>query len=393
MRSAPSGAGDLGFVTPQADRCTAGRGAYLADALHAASARAVRLAGRGVPFIMLRMTDPGPVTGESTGRAKKRGLRDSLLDFGMQWGVVRRGVGIYAIHRAAGGNLIASGLSYATLFALLPTLALVVTGLTLLVRDPSIRADAIELMISAFPAFKDIAESAVDSAVTYAGFGSLIAIIGLGWAASGLYLNLTRGMERFFPGKRVSGVIARVLGVLLVVLIIAGVLMAVVASAMLSAITGALGIEADWIFGGAGAVVTLIVVSGVIYGIYRFMPAEPPVPASARLPALLVGLAVGVMTLSYEFLASWLTSDYHVYGLMASMFVALLWLRLIFIALTYGAAMARYRDLVAIARRSGVAEPDAAATADVLRLEAERAALGKLGHQDAGAGSRGPGSG
>ncbi len=63
------------------------------------------------------------------------------------------------------------------------------------------------------------------------------------------------------------------------------------------------------------------------------------------MPAVLVGLAVGLLTLLYGLISPWLVSSFQALGAMASVFVALLWLRLVFMAILLGAAMARYRDL------------------------------------------------
>ena len=59
---------------------------------------------------------------------------------------------------------------------------------------------------------------------------------------------------------------------------------------------------------------------------------------------------------------------------MASVFVALVWLRLVFMAMIYGAAAARYRDQVALAVHLGHGNPHRAATQ---RLRSEEMARAK----------------
>ncbi len=134
-----------------------------------------------------------------------------LLPVLMRYSLFRRVIGIQVVYRSTGGGLIVGGLSYAALFALVPTLILVVAGIFLLVDDAQFREDAIELVGRAFPAFEGIAGTAVDGANDLAAVGGVIALMGFFWGASGLYLNLTRAMERFFPGERVSGGLARVM--------------------------------------------------------------------------------------------------------------------------------------------------------------------------------------
>ena len=204
--------------------------------------------------------------------------------------------------------------------------------------------------------------------------GGIIALIGFAWGASGLYLNLTRAMERFFPGERVSGALARVLGVLLVVLIIVGVLAAVIMAGVVTVIAEALKLDVEWILRVATVAATLALASGIVYAIYRVIPANPPEAWSARLPALLVGIAIALMTLLYSVLSPWLVSGFQMFGVAATVFVALVWLRVVFLAMVYGAAMARYRDYVFAARLLGEASPDAEATQHAIEEEERRAA-------------------
>lgn len=258
--------------------------------------------------------------------------------------VLREAYAIHLGYRGAGGGLIASGLSYSALFALIPTLALVAVGLFLFVDDPTLREDAIRVTVDAFPALKDVAAPAIDGAIRHAALGSFVALIGFAWAASGLYLNLTRAMELFFPGERVSGALARALGVVLVVMVIVGVLAAVFVAGFVSVAARALALDLEGLLAIANPLLTLALSAALTYGIYRLLPAAPPSAAAARLPAVLVGVAIGLLTLGYGLLSPWLVSGYQAFGVMASVFVALVWLRLVFIAIVYGAAMARHRD-------------------------------------------------
>ena len=337
------------------------------------------------PDEVARGTDQAAPADTPPDPPSKGRLKRTLMPVLMRYGLTRRGVGIYSIYRNTGGSLLGAGLAYAALFALIPALVLVVAGLTLIFDDPSAREDAIDLIIEAFPALQGLSEPAIDGATQItaldgatevAAIGSIVAIIGFAWAASGLYLNLTRAMERFFPGERMSGMLARLFGILLVLLVIVGVVAAVFVSGVLTVVARALAIDAELVLTVAGAAITFALATGLTYGIYRVMPSAPPAPSSARLPALLVGATIGVMTLFYGIISPWLVSGFQMFGVAASIFVALVWLRVVFLAMMLGAAMAGYRDHVAIAVKRGLEDPDAAATRHVLELEAERAAEG-----------------
>ena len=315
--------------------------------------------------------DPAPPGSDEQPKKKGR-LKAKLLPIAMRNPVLRRAIGIQVVYRSVGGGLIVGGLSYAALFALIPTLILVVAGIFVLVDDPGFRRDAIEVINQAFPAFTGITDTAVEGAQELAAVGGIIALVGFLWGASGLYLNLTRAMERFFPGVRVSGVIARVLGVLLVFLIIVGVLAAVFIAGVVTVVVYALELDSEWILTIVSAGATFGIAAVIVYAIYRVIPSNPPSARSAWLPAVLVGVAIALMTLLYSALSPVLVSSYAAFGVMASVFVALIWLRVVFLAMIYGAAMARYRDYVDAATLLGQVEPETYATNYALEQEAAR---------------------
>jgi len=277
---------------------------------------------------------------EGTGRIKRM-----LLGYVLQVPLLEQAYGIHVIYRDVGGGLIVGGLAYGALFALIPSLVLVVAALSWLIDDPVLRADAIRLVGDAFPALADVADPALEGASQVAAVGSIVAIATFAWAASGLYVSLTRAMERFFPGARVGTVLARVSGVAVVILMVVGVLAGVLVGGVVSVVARSLGLDETWLLGLLGGLSALAVGTAIAYAVYRVIPADPPTARAAIVPALLVGIAIGSMTLLYSVISPWLVSGYQMYGVMASVFVALIWLRVVFLAMVYGAAMTRYRDI------------------------------------------------
>ena len=315
-----------------------------------------------------------PLVGKSNRARELAETRQKVVRSALRRPVLQRAIGIGAVYRVSGGPIIASGLAYATLLALVPMLALVIAGLSL-VADDETRSTAIDVLVTAFPAISALAP-AVEGAAQHAVIGSVGALIGTAWAASGLYFYLTRAMEQFFPGKPVSGLMARATGVILVVLVIIGLLAAVVVSGILSVVASALAFDAAWLVPVIGASLTLAAASGITYAVYRTVPSAPPPAASALLPAFLAGTCIGLLTLFYGLLSPWLASAFEAFGVVASVFVALVWLRLVFMMVTFGAAMARYQEEVLIARLAGAADPAAAATERLVRVQQARAAMG-----------------
>ena len=98
------------------------------------------------------MTRPVPPGGhadapEPGAQPRKKGrLKTVALGLAMRHAVLRRAIGIQVVYRSTGGGLIVGGLSYAALFALIPTLILVIAGIFWLVDDPVFRQQAIVLI-------------------------------------------------------------------------------------------------------------------------------------------------------------------------------------------------------------------------------------------------------
>ena len=90
-------------------------------------------------------------------------------------------------------------------------------------------------------------------------------------------------------------------------------------------------------------VLSAVAVTVVIGVIYRVVP-NVRVPVAALLPpAVIVGLAISVLTQLFVFIAPRLVGSLAVFGSFAAMFAALAWLSLIFQALLMGAAWTRER--------------------------------------------------
>jgi uncharacterized BrkB/YihY/UPF0761 family membrane protein len=83
---------------------------------------------------------------------------------------------------------------------------------------------------------------------------------------------------------------------------------------------------------------------------YLLVPVEPPHWRSALSPAAVAGVAIGLLTSLFGALAPLLVSGFTGLGVIASVFVALVWLGWVFQFLLYGAAYTRARDVQARSR-------------------------------------------
>ena len=141
----------------------------------------------------------------------------------------------------AGGGLIASGLAYAALIALLPGMLLVLSIFALVISDEATRERIVSLIAEAIPPLEDVVRTAFEQVSTGAVPTGIIAFIGLLWGASRFYAALDYSFTRVFHTSRARNEIQRTFrGVLLVgavvllplVALLAGTLVGWVASLM-----------------------------------------------------------------------------------------------------------------------------------------------------------------
>lgn len=248
----------------------------------------------------------------------------------------------------AGGGLLAGGLTYAALFALLPTLLLLVALLAFVVDDPERRTAIVDAIGTAFPPLREFLEASLGELIAGApGFGAL-GLVGLAWGSSRFYGALDDAFARIFAGAPKRGFVARtVRGVLSVGLILFVVLVAL-------ALTGVASFLADQTagrFGGvpfdvwaiaAPALAAAVLVAGTL-AIYRIVPARRVTWAAALPPALLAGAAIALLTQLFSYLAPRLIGTAAVFGTFVAVFAAMVWMSLVFQVLLVGAAWVRER--------------------------------------------------
>jgi membrane protein len=247
-------------------------------------------------------------------------------------------------YNAAGGGLLASGLAFSALFATVPGLLLVVSVLLIVVGDPATQERAIQWIIEQVPPLADVAHAIVDGLATGARVGTVVGGILFLWGASGFYLALEGAMQRLFPGPgRVDPIKSRIRGVAAVVLIVGAVLIAFIASTTLTVFARL--IQVPGIDALPFITPLLTIVGGIVVAFltYLLVPPDPPGPRAASLPAVLAGSAIGVLTALFGFFAPLLVQGFIGLGVIASVFIALVWFNWVFQFLLYGGAFARMR--------------------------------------------------
>jgi membrane protein len=250
--------------------------------------------------------------------------------------------------RAAGG-LLANGLAFSALFAVIP-IALVSLGLAgVLAGDPRIQAALAEALIDVFPPLEELIEGALDALASGAAATSIIGLIGLIWTVSQFYVTLDVAFSRIFSAEPERDVVRRTARgfVWVAVLLSAVIALLILGSLIVSLETLAPG-QLRTGPGLAGALVSLPVLIAfaivVVAIVYRIVPPRAPAWRAVWLPAVVVGLAIVALSQVFVFLAPRLVGIAALAGSLATAFIALAWLSFTFQALLYGAAWVRVRD-------------------------------------------------
>ena len=247
---------------------------------------------------------------------------------------------------AVDGQLLAAGLAFRTLFALLPALLLVAGLVGWLAGSSARSAELLGAILRRIPAplAGPVANTLTGIAQQHTAI-SAVGLITLAWAASSLYGTLDGAMARLIPGGRRRTLVERRLRGIVTVLVVA-------ASALGLAVLGTAWSAAEAGFGsaaqrllvhGVGPAVSALAMFLMTLSIYRWVPVDPPSRSAALLPALVVGAAMAVLTTIFGLIAPRLVGSLTAFGVVVSLLAAMIWLGYMARLLVLGAAWARCR--------------------------------------------------
>jgi uncharacterized BrkB/YihY/UPF0761 family membrane protein len=243
-----------------------------------------------------------------------------------------------------GGGLLAAGLAFRGLFAVLTALLFAVGLLGLLIADPELRARLLEAVLVLVPEplqapFTDIVTNLVEQRWTL----SILGLLGLLWGASALYDSIEVSLAVLLPGGRRRGQLERRVRGLLILL---GLVAVVTLPVLLTVVLPQLERHAEppdavrLVVGTCGA---LLAVVGLIGAAYRWAPARAPRWPELLPAAIIAGLAIWALTALFGVIAPFLVKGYAAFGVFVSFLAALLWLNLVATAFLLGAAWVRVR--------------------------------------------------
>jgi membrane protein len=248
----------------------------------------------------------------------------------------------------AGGGLLAGGLTYAALFALLPALLLLTSVLGLLVEDPERQRAIVESLGQSLPPLRGIVDATLERIAQGATISGTVGLIGLAWGASRFYGSLDDAFARIFVNAPPRNIIAQMLRgvvsvVLLVSMFIVGLALTGIASFLAEQTTTRFGGSTVTFWAVVTPLMTLVVFVVGMGVIYRMVPARHVPWTVLLLPAVLVGLGLTLVTQLFSYVAPRLILNAAVYGTFVAIFAAMIWLSTGFQLMLLGAAWIRER--------------------------------------------------
>jgi YihY family inner membrane protein len=262
--------------------------------------------------------------------------------------IVRRVLATMNVINEAGGPLLAAALAFGTMFAIVPVLLLLSGMLGWIVEDLPTRTNLLRQLVALMPPLADAFSQSLEGALKARGALTVVGLIGLLWGASSFYASLDEVMRRLFGGPPRGFIEQRVRGVLTVIVLVAVVIAVVSLSGLFAVVESTVGQFVAWRWVGFG--LAMLVTIGLVLAVYRLVPSDAPRVREALPPAILGGLGIGLLTSAFSALAPLLIGGLAGFGILATIFGALVWLNLCYQVLLWGAAWARVRrDRAALA--------------------------------------------
>lgn len=248
----------------------------------------------------------------------------------------------------AGGGLVASGLAFTALFAIVPAFLLAFGVAGLVFTDDDRRTAAIDELASYVPPLRDLFAASLADMARSAVQTSLAGLVGLVWGASRFVVALDDAFSRIFHDSPKRGFFGRTARAIVAVGILLATVLGVLAlAAVASFLTESLRAELSGtatLWQVLSPAVTVVAASVGVALLYRAMPTMSFPWRIIALPAVVVGVAVAALTQLFAYIAPRLIGAAEILGPVAAVFAALAWLQLVFQALLLGAAWVRVRS-------------------------------------------------
>ena len=254
-----------------------------------------------------------------------------------------------AVYGRAAGGLLARGLAFSALFALIPTILLILGLVGWIASDPATRDRISASLIATLPPLAGLIRDSIHALSDGAALTSLLGVVGVVWTVSQFYGALDVAMARIYSDEPERSTLLRTArGFVAVVLLGGSVVGLVVSGSLALALDATSATDAQpvaFLVAMLNSPVVLLVLAVlIVLLVYRLVPPRTPSWHAAGIPAAAVAAAIVVLTRAFVFLVPRLVGVEALAGSLASAFVTLAWLSLMFQALLLGAAWVRVRD-------------------------------------------------
>lgn len=248
---------------------------------------------------------------------------------------------VYTRFASSSGPILARGLAFVALFAVVPAVIVIVSIVGIFVSDPAVRAEIVEILTAQIPSLAPVLDEALAS---FSGMAATSGIVGLAllvWSASSLVRAVDGSFRIIFgddgvgrtPIRDVVSVLAMAVGIflaaiLLVLITLPGFLdqLEVLPGRLVRALTSYAGITC------------LIALA------FAFVPRPRPALRALWLPALATGLAIYLLSEFFVILGPLLFGSAELYGAFGALFLGLVWLGNVTQVLLLGAAWVAERE-------------------------------------------------
>jgi membrane protein len=244
------------------------------------------------------------------------------------------------------GGLLAAGVAYNAIVALIP-LGLLASGLAgFVLRDAASQANAIAGIVAFAPPLAGVIDDILGGLSAASPSISLIGLVLAGWGTSRLFAALESAIAQMFAGTPRRGLIRRTAWRIGSIVVMAAVLLlALIAAPGLAIVGDVAGVNdsLDRLLQALLVALPILVTGLALAAVYRFIPPARPTWRAIRVPAVVGSLALVGLTRIFVFLTPRLFGTNLVYGTLGAILVSLAWLDLVFTVILIGVAWVRER--------------------------------------------------
>ncbi len=263
---------------------------------------------------------------------------------------------VYMRFSASGGPVLARGLAFVALFALVPGLLVVLSVAGFFVSDPAVRDKIVAIVAQQIPPLGPVIGEALNGFSDLAATSGVVSVLLLVWSASSLVRALDGSFRMVFEdsgeGRTPVRDVVAVASVAIGTFAAAVILVLVTLPGPLADIVGAPSPQAR-------SATSFLVVTGLVALAYRFVPRPRPALRMLWLPALAAGVAIFLLTSLFALIGPLLFGSAQLYGAFGTLFLGLVWLGNVTQVLLLGAAWVAERDERARARSAAELPGDA----------------------------------